>query len=80
MSSSRPRRGLMLVISGPSGVGKTSLSRRLVADHADLDLSISQTTRSPRPGERQMVVLDEHRLGETAAVVHPAAGAHSILL
>jgi guanylate kinase len=42
----------MLVLSSPSGVGKTSLSRRLVADHADLDLSISQTTRSPRPGER----------------------------
>jgi guanylate kinase len=46
-----PRRGLMLVISSPSGAGKTSLSRRLVADHADLDLSISATTRAPRPGE-----------------------------
>jgi guanylate kinase len=46
------RRGLMLVLSSPSGVGKTSLSRRLVADHADLDLSISMTTRGPRPGER----------------------------
>ena len=52
MSSERSRRGLMLVVSGPSGVGKTSLSRRLVADHADLDLSISMTTRAPRPGER----------------------------
>jgi len=41
----------MLVLSSPSGVGKTSLSRRLVADHADLDLSISMTTRGPRPGE-----------------------------
>jgi guanylate kinase len=51
MSSERRRRGLMLVLSSPSGVGKTSLSRRLVADHADLDLSISMTTRSPRPGE-----------------------------
>lgn len=46
-----PRRGLMLLISSPSGAGKTSLSRRLVADHADLDLSISATTRGPRPGE-----------------------------
>ena len=45
------RRGLMLVISSPSGAGKTSLSRRLVADHADLSLSISATTRAPRPGE-----------------------------
>jgi guanylate kinase len=52
MSSERKRRGLMLVLSSPSGVGKTSLSRRLVADHPDLDLSISMTTRDPRPGER----------------------------
>lgn len=51
MSNERPRRGLMLVLSSPSGVGKTSLSRRLVADHHDLDLSISMTTRAPRPGE-----------------------------
>ncbi|MDR3506529.1 MAG: guanylate kinase [Caulobacteraceae bacterium] len=53
MSNERhgPRRGLMLVISSPSGAGKTSLSRRLVADHADLSLSISATTRAPRPGE-----------------------------
>ena len=51
MSSERPRRGLMLVVSSPSGAGKTSLSRRLLADHADLVLSISMTTRSPRPGE-----------------------------
>jgi guanylate kinase len=41
----------MLVISSPSGAGKTSLSRRLVADHAALSLSVSCTTRSPRPGE-----------------------------
>jgi len=47
----RGRRGLLLVISSPSGAGKTSLSRRLVADHPDLALSTSATTRSPRPGE-----------------------------
>jgi guanylate kinase len=54
MSSERhhhPRRGLLLVISSPSGAGKTSLSRRLVADHAELSLSVSATTRGPRPGE-----------------------------
>jgi guanylate kinase len=47
----RKRRGLLLIVSSPSGAGKTSLSRRLVADHADLALSISATTRAPRPGE-----------------------------
>lgn len=45
------RRGLMFVISSPSGAGKTTLSRRLLADHPDLSLSVSATTRSPRPGE-----------------------------
>jgi guanylate kinase len=51
-SERRPRRGFMLVVSSPSGVGKTSLSRRLVADHPDLELSTSCTTREPRPGEQ----------------------------
>ncbi len=45
------RRGLLLVISSPSGAGKTSLSRRLIADYPELSLSISCTTRAPRPGE-----------------------------
>ncbi len=56
-----PRRGLMMVLSSPSGAGKTSLSRRLVADHADLELSVSCTTRGPRPGEqegREYIFLD----------------------
>jgi guanylate kinase len=47
------RRGLLLLISSPSGAGKTSLSRRLVADMPDLTLSISCTTRAPRPGEEE---------------------------
>ncbi len=47
------RRGLLLVMSSPSGAGKTSLSRRLVADHPELNLSISATTRGPRPGEKE---------------------------
>ena len=45
------RRGLLLVISSPSGAGKTSLSRRLAEHHPELRLSISATTRDPRPGE-----------------------------
>ncbi len=51
--ATRPRRGLMMMIVAPSGVGKTSLTRRLVADHSDLHLSISATTRQPRPGEHE---------------------------
>ncbi len=47
------RRGLLLLVSSPAGAGKTSLSRRLVADHGDLILSISATTRAPRPGEEE---------------------------
>lgn len=45
------RRGLMFVLSSPSGAGKTTLSRRLLEDEPDLALSVSVTTRSPRPGE-----------------------------
>jgi guanylate kinase len=41
----------MFVISSPSGAGKTSLSRQLVANHSALSLSVSCTTRGPRPGE-----------------------------
>lgn len=46
------RRGLMLVLSSPSGAGKTTLSRRLLADDPEISLSVSVTTRPPRPGER----------------------------
>lgn len=45
------RRGLMLVLSSPSGAGKTTLSRRLLAEFPDLTMSISVTTRPKRPGE-----------------------------
>ena len=47
------RRGLLLLVSSPAGAGKTSLSRRLVADYADMILSISATTRPARPGEEE---------------------------
>ncbi len=54
MLSESPRtRGLLMMVVAPSGVGKTSLTRRLVADHSDLLLSISATTRDPRPGEHE---------------------------
>jgi guanylate kinase len=49
------RRGLMLVLSSPSGAGKTTLTRRLLASDPGLRLSISVTTRPQRPGEREGV-------------------------
>jgi guanylate kinase len=48
----RPRRGVMLVISSPSGAGKTTLCRRIISEVPGVELSISATTRSPRPGEQ----------------------------
>lgn len=45
------RRGLMLVLSSPSGAGKTSISRALLARERDLSMSVSATTRPKRPGE-----------------------------
>lgn len=45
------RRGLMLVLSSPSGAGKTTLSRMLLTVERNIELSISVTTRPKRPGE-----------------------------
>lgn len=45
------RRGILLVLSSPSGAGKTTLSKRLLSQNPDVVLSISTTTRPPRPGE-----------------------------
>ncbi len=45
------RSGLLIILSSPSGAGKTTLSRRLLADDDAVSFSISATTRKPRPGE-----------------------------
>ena len=45
------RRGLMLVLSSPSGAGKTTLSKGLLESDQEISLSISYTTRKPRPSE-----------------------------
>ncbi len=46
------RRGIMLVLSSPSGAGKTTISRKLLKRDSNLSLSISATTRAMRPGEK----------------------------
>ena len=59
------RRGLMFVLSSPSGAGKTSISRRLLAKENDLELSVSATTRKRRPSEVEdyhFVTADEFHL------------------
>ena len=45
------RRGLMFVLSSPSGAGKTTLSRLLMERMPDMRMSVSVTTRQKRPGE-----------------------------
>lgn len=45
------RRGLMFILSSPSGAGKTTLSERLLKNDGDIMLSVSATTRPRRPGE-----------------------------
>jgi guanylate kinase len=64
------RRGLMLVLSSPSGAGKTSISRALLAEDTNIELSVSVTTRDMRPGERDGVdyhFIDKRRFDAMVA-------------
>ena len=45
------RQGMMFVLSSPSGVGKTTLTKKLAKNNANFTISISHTTRKPRPNE-----------------------------
>ena len=49
------RRGVLYILSSPSGAGKTTLARRLIAADPGIAMSVSVTTRKPRPGERDGV-------------------------
>ncbi len=49
--SSRPARGTLYIVSAPSGAGKTSLVGALLDSVEDVEVSVSHTTRHPRPGE-----------------------------
>ncbi len=63
------RRGLLLVLSSPSGAGKTTIARRLVEEDPELTLSVSVTTRPQRPGEvdgRDYRFIDQARFDQMA--------------
>ncbi|MEY4706749.1 MAG: guanylate kinase [Pseudomonadota bacterium] len=73
------RRGLMLVLSSPSGAGKTTLSRRLLESDRNISLSVSATTRARRPTEREGVdyyfvtVADFERMAQGAEFLEHAS-------
>src|SRR4028118_1937534 len=58
----RTRRGLLIVLSSPSGAGKSTISRMLLGADPEVTMSISATTRPMRPGEQQD--RDYHFVGE----------------
>lgn len=66
------RRGLCLVIAAPSGAGKSTVARALLATEPELSPSVSVTTRAPRPGERDGVHY--HFRGEAEFEAMAAAG------
>jgi guanylate kinase len=64
------RRGLMFVLSSPSGAGKTTLSRMLMERVPDLQMSVSATTRPMRPGEvegKDYYFVDQKRFDQMVA-------------
>jgi guanylate kinase len=69
------RRGLLMVLSSPSGAGKTTLARALIESDNEIAMSVSVTTRPPRPGEvegRDYFFIDEaafKRMRETDALL-----------
>lgn len=63
-------RGRLFVVSGPAGAGKTEIVKRLIETHPDVKLSVSCTTRAPRPGEVNGVnyhFVTEERFDELVA-------------
>ena len=73
------RRGFLLVLSSPSGAGKTTITRRLIERDATLSLSVSVTTRPPRPGEtdgRDYRFIDQARFDAKAPDQVPNRAAH----
>jgi guanylate kinase len=68
MATSTPfqRRGVLFILSSPSGAGKSTIARKLLREDGNLEMSVSATTRPIRPGERDgvdyhFVSLDKFR-------------------
>lgn len=64
------RRGLLLVLSSPSGAGKSTIAKALLESEGDLTMSVSATTRAPRPGEvdgKHYIFLSDERFQEMVA-------------
>jgi len=66
------RRGLLLVLSAPSGGGKTTVSQQLLATNPSMVRAVTCTTRAPRAGERDAV--DYHFLDRSAFLQRVEAG------
>jgi guanylate kinase len=82
-SAARATKGKLFVITGPSGVGKGTLIHELLKRVPGLELSVSATTRPPRPGERDGVDYHflseaefERRLGDDEFMEHAAYSGH----
>lgn len=72
MSATQGSKGVLFIVCGPSGVGKTSLGKALRQRHASLVLSVSCTTRQPRHNERDG--LDYHFTDKETFAAWKAAG------
>jgi guanylate kinase len=73
------RRGVLFVISSPSGAGKSTIAKKLLAAEPDLAVSVSVTTRAPRPGEvngSDYTFVDLERFREMVAQHHFIEWAH----
>ena len=69
-TTAMPRRGLMLVLSSPSGAGKSSIARHLLAKDSNMTLSVSATTRAPRANEtdgKDYHFVDQNRFDQMIA-------------
>ncbi len=69
MTADLRRRGLLFILSSPSGAGKSTIARRLLAEDGQLGFSISATTRPPRPGESDGVEYHFRTLDAFEAMV-----------